>query len=84
LSTSASWHIRVTPPTAHDILLPQPVREGFGVALILLPHDEIEEIGVVIYGSARNVKGLLNDTRIGTDAVIYPALSERHLVAFGP
>jgi hypothetical protein len=26
--------------------------------------------GVVIYGPVRNVQGLLNDTRIGTDAVI--------------
>jgi hypothetical protein len=31
--------------------------------------------GMVIYGPARNVKGLLNTARIGTDAVIYPALS---------
>jgi hypothetical protein len=31
--------------------------------------------GIVIYGPARNVKGVLNDTRIGTDAVIYPAWS---------
>jgi hypothetical protein len=31
--------------------------------------------GIVIYGPTRNVKGLLNDARIGTDAVIYPAWS---------
>jgi hypothetical protein len=30
---------------------------------------------VVIYGPALDVKGLLNDARIGTDAVIYPAAS---------
>jgi hypothetical protein len=34
--------------------------------------DEQSSIGVVIYGPARNVKGLLNKARIGTDAVIYP------------
>jgi hypothetical protein len=31
--------------------------------------------GVVRYGPARNVKGRLNNARIGTDAVIYPAWS---------
>jgi hypothetical protein len=31
--------------------------------------------GIVIYGPARNVKGLLNQARIGTDAVLDPALS---------
>jgi hypothetical protein len=28
--------------------------------------------GIVIYGPACNVKGLLNQARMGTDAVIYP------------
>jgi hypothetical protein len=31
--------------------------------------DKVVLQDVVIYGPARNVKGLLNDTQIGTDAV---------------
>jgi hypothetical protein len=42
-----------------------------------LPSSDARDIfsGVVIYGLARNVKGLLNQAPIGTDAVIDPALS---------
>ena len=39
--------------------------------------------GIVIYGPAHDVKGLSSDARIGTDAVIYPASSGGHLLAFG-
>jgi hypothetical protein len=39
----------------------------------LLCHTRSMGTGIVIYGPARNVEGFLNNARIGTDAVIYPA-----------
>jgi hypothetical protein len=41
---------------------------------LLFARGIIVTYGVVIYGPTCHVKGLLNQARIGTDAVIYPAL----------
>src|SRR5262245_5187986 len=43
-----------------------------------IPAQPSSARGIVIYGPVRAVKALSTRTRIGTDAVIYPASGEKH------
>jgi bacteriophage exclusion system BrxA-like protein len=79
------WKLFFLPPEGVERLLIEAYQQD------LLEHHAAGTVtrltfpsGVVIYGPVRNVQGLLNDTRIGTDAVIYPAWSERHCSPSGP